>query len=197
MNLAEFQTLVLQARAFRRFVGSPPITEAELRSLVDCTRFAPSSRNQQVVRFRLVHGADECARVFPHTKWAGALPDWAGPQPAERATGYLFLCKPVGVQVGHDVGIAAQTIKLAAQCAGYGSCMLGALDRSALHAVLRLPADLEIDIGIAFGCPGETVQLETAQPGASLNYWRTPDQVHHVPKLPLDALIVPAPGAAR
>ena len=195
MNLAEFQSLVLQARAFRRFVASPPITEAELRALVECARVAPSSRNQQVVRFRLVFTADECARVFPHTKWAGALPEWGGPQPAERATGYLFLCKPVGVQAGHDVGIAAQTIKLAAQCAGFGSCLLGALDRPALHAVLRLPSALEIDIGIAFGRPGETVQVETAQPGASLNYWRTSDQVHHVPKLPLDTLIVPGPGA--
>lgn len=195
MNLPEFQSLVLRARACRRFVAAPPITEAELRALVDCARLAPSSRNQQLVRFRLVHGADECARVFPHTKWAGALPDWGGPQPAERATGYVFLCKPSGAQVGHDVGIAAQTMKLAALCAGYASCMLGALDRPALHTVLRLPADLEIDIGMAFGRAGETVQVETAQPGASLNYWRTPDQVHHVPKLPLDTLIVPAPGS--
>jgi nitroreductase len=197
MNLADFHSLVRQARATRRFVASPPITEADLRAFVDCARVAPSSRNQQVVRFRLVSTAEECARVFPHTKWAGALPEWGGPTPSERATGYIFLCKPVGVQAGHDVGIAAQTIKLAALCAGYASCMLGALDRPALHTVLRLPAELEIDIGIAFGRPGETVQIETAQPGAGLNYWRTPDQVHHVPKLPLDALIVPAPAAAR
>jgi len=195
MNLAEFQTLVYESRACRRFEASRPISEAELRTFVGCARLAPSSRNQQVVRFRLVFTAAECARVFPHTKWAGALPDWGGPQPDERPTGYIFLCKPAGTQTGHDAGIAAQTIKLAARCAGYGSCMLGALDRPALHAVLVLPAELEIDLGIAFGRPVEEVQVETAQPGASLNYWRTPDQVHHVPKLPLEALLVSPPGA--
>lgn len=194
MNLAAFHALTQQARAIRRFDAARPITEPELRALVDCARVAPSSRNQQLVRFRLVAEPAECARVFPHTKWASALPGWTGPQPAERATGYIFLCKPVGASVGHDVGIAAQTLKLAAQCAGYGSCMLGALDRPALHTVLGLPADLEIDIALALGRPAETVQLETATPGASLNYWRTPDQVHHVPKLPLDALLVPPPA---
>lgn len=190
MQLAEFQNLVLQARAIRRFDASRPILEPELRALVDCARLSPSSRNQQVVRFRLVHGA-ECDRVFPHTKWAAALKEWTGPKPSERATGYIFLCKPAGVQASHDVGIAAQTIKLAAWCAGYGSCMLGALDRPALHATLGLPSGLEIDIGIALGRPAEKVRLESAAPGTDLNYWRTPDDVHHVPKLSLDELLVP------
>lgn len=190
MTLHEFSNLVLGARAVRRFDASRPVSESELRALVGCARLAPSSRNQQVLRFRLVHGA-ECGRVFPHTKWAAALREWKSPLPSERATAYIFLCRPPGAQAAHDSGIAAQTIKLAAQCAGYGSCMLGALDRPALHAALGLPADLEIDIGIALGHPAEQVHVEEAVPGAGLDYWRTPDGVHHVPKLSLEALIVP------
>lgn len=197
MNLTEFHNLVLQARAYRRFDASRPISETELRAFVDCARLAPSSRNQQIVRFRLVRDTEECARVFPHTKWAGALKGWGGPQPSERPTGYVFFCTPEGVQASHDVGIAAQTIKLAAQCAGYGSCILGALDRPALQAVLGLPVGLVIDIGIAVGRPAEEVRVENAQPGVGLDYWRTADEVHHVPKLSLAELIVPTPNQTQ
>jgi len=43
---------------------------------------------------------------------------------------------------------------------------------------------------VALGVPAETCVLEEAKRGASTDYYRTPDGVHHVPKRPLDEVIV-------
>jgi len=42
----------------------------------------------------------------------------------------------------------------------------------------------------ATGLPAESVTLEEVGPDASIEYWRDADDVHHVPKRPLDELIL-------
>lgn len=193
MNASALSTLVRSARSCRRFVEADPIPEALLLEFVDTARLAPSSRNQQALRFLIVSAPQERERVFPYLKWAAAL-DWKGPAQGERATGYILLLKPVTTHTAHDAGIAAMTIKLAAAAAGYASCMLGGLDRPGLHRELNLPADIEIDIALALGRAGETVSIEQLQPGASQNYWRDSSSVHHVPKRALSELLYTLPS---
>jgi nitroreductase len=189
MNFSDFHALVARTRSVRRFKQHEAVPMELLLGLVDCARLSPSPRNQQLLRFRIVADPQGCAAVFPHLKWAAAL-TWSGPAEGERAPAYLFFLKPAGAQTACDSGIVGQTIKLAASAAGYASCMLGAIDRPAAHKALALPADLEIDIAIAIGKPGETVQLETAVPGSPTHYWRSADDIHHVPKLPRETLLV-------
>ena len=180
--------LVRKARSIRRFKDNDPIPEAHLRDLVDLARLAASGGNQQPLRYRLVSTATECQMVFPHTAWAGHLKDWKGPAIGERPTGYILILAEHEHDV--DVGIAAQTIQLAAAEMGYGSCMLGAIKRDEIKAALRIPAQFKLALALALGKPAETIVLEDAKAGDSLKYYRTPDGVHHVPKLRLADVIV-------
>lgn len=191
MNSTDIARLVLEARSCRRFVEAERIPAEFLLELVDVARVCPSSRNQQALRFMVFSSETECARVFPFMKWAAAL-DWKGPQPGERATGYILFIKPTGVQTAHDSGIVGMAMKLTAAAEGWASVMLGGLDRAGLHRELCLPADMEIDIAIAFGRPGEVVVIEPLKSGAPVAYWHGNDSAHHVPKLSLGDLLYPA-----
>jgi nitroreductase len=91
---------------------------------------------------------------------------------------------------GHDIGIAAQTLLLAAAERGFNGCMLGSLKKKELRSVLSLPDKYEIQLVLAFGYPAEEVVLEQVGSDGSTNYWRDTSGVHHVPKrLLADVLI--------
>ena len=190
MSNVPFPELVKQARSIRRFIEADPIPAEEVRRLVDTARFVPSASNEQSLRYRLVTEAGERAKVFPCLRWASALKQWVGPAEGERPTGYIFLVKGRGRNVGHDAGIAAQTIQLAATAAGYGACIMDAMDRKTLHHVLGLMPEKEIELVLALGRPAEKVELEELVIGGNCAYWRTTDQVHHVPKRRLEDVLI-------
>jgi nitroreductase len=190
MSNTPFFELVRQARSIRRFIEADPIPAEIVRRLVDITRFVPSASNEQPLRYRLVTEAAERAQVFPCLRWASALKHWVGPAEGERPTGYILIIKGRGRHVGHDAGIAAQTIQLAATAAGYGACIMDAMDRDALQCVLRLLPEKEIELVLALGRPAEKVELEELVIGGSRAYWRTNDQVHHVPKRRLEDVLI-------
>jgi len=186
-----FAQLVKKARSIRRFAESDPIPLAVLRDLVDTARLAPCGGNQQPLRYRIVAG-DECAKIFPFIAWAAALKDWDGPAPGERPTGYVVILSSAERKNAPqtDMGIAAQTIQLAAAAQGYGACMLGAIKRPEIHAALGLPDAWAVQLMVALGRPAETVVIEDLAPGADTAYYRTADGIHHVPKRTLDEVLI-------
>ena len=190
MSNLPFPELVKQARSIRRFIEADPIPAEEVRRLVDTARFVPSASNEQSLRYRLVSEPAERAQVFACLRWASALKHWVGPGEGERPTGYIIIVKGRGRYVGHDAGIAAQTILLAATEAGYGACIMDAMDRNALQRALRLVPEKEIELVLALGRPAEKIALEELVLGGSSSYWRTTDQVHHVPKLRLADVLI-------
>lgn len=191
-----FEALVRTSRSCRRF-GGDEVGEGVLRELVAAARLAPTGNNTQQLRFRLVSGPEACAGVFAHLRWAAALTDWAGPEPDERPGGYVVICLPAAAaanEVRHmDVGIAAQTMALAATSRGLGACLVKSFD-AGLAGELALPGGLVPALVVAVGPRAETVVLEEAGSTAAaphgLAYWREADGTHHVPKLPLDELVV-------
>jgi nitroreductase len=212
----QFARLVRASRTIRRFDESRRLSVDDLRALVDVARFAPTANNLQRLRFHLACEEDEVLRCFSHHKWAALLADWGGPAAGERPVAYIAVCAPAGSAASAipniDAGIAAQTIMLAARARGLGGCMVKSYD-DGLNDDLGLRSQgLECLVLLALGYPAEKVVLEEA--GASVpvatassatkasataasatekidvRYWRDEDDVHHVPKLPLDQLIV-------
>jgi nitroreductase len=182
--------LVRRARSIRRFAETERISEAALRELVDLARLTPSAANLQKLRYRIVSDPQHCAALFPCLAWAGYLKEWGGPAEGERPTGYVVILSKGEAATTADTGIAAQTIQLAAAEMGYGACMLGSLQRDRIKQVLNLPAEYHVNLVIALGRPAEQVVIEEVPSGADLKYYRTPDQVHHVPKLRLKDVLV-------
>ena len=180
-------------RSYRRFEEATPIPEAVLTGLVELARYVPSGANQQPLKYRIVCRPDENRKVFETLKWAGALPDWDGPEEGERPSGYIIiLCdKTIGSNKQWDEGIAAQTIMLGAVAAGFGGCMLGSINRPLLAESLNLSPDrYHISLVLALGKPKEEVVIVPVPEDGSTAYYRDEEQTHYVPKRALADLLV-------
>ncbi len=185
--------LILRNRSYRRFYQDVAIDEQTLRELVDLARLSPSSGNLQPLKYLLSCDPQKNALIFTHLIWAGYLRDWPGPAEGERPSAYIVLLVDRELAKdtsGGDHGIAAQSILLGAAEKGFGGCMIGAIDRQGLKKALNIPRRYKILLVLALGKPKETVVLESVGPSGAIEYWRDNDGVHHVPKRPLDELIL-------
>ncbi len=187
-----FRNLVLRNRSYRRFDASQPLDEETLRELIAVARLAPSAANLQPLRYVLSCRPCENGQIYSTLTWAGALKGWPGLAEEDRPTGYIVVLTDRALKdpADIDVGIAAQTILLAAAERGLGGCMVSSVQRGRLRELLGLPDGLAVSLVIALGRPAEEVVLEDAVPGGSTRYWRDGMQVHHVPKRVLGELIV-------
>ena len=189
MNMIE---LLRNNRSYRRF-GDRAVTEQELGFLIEAASLTASAGNLQQLRFLPVCGED-CARVFPHLRWAGYLSDWDGPDTGERPTGYIVVLCPKESEgkylVGADVGIAAQSMLLTAGEMGLGGCMFASIDRPALLDTLSLDSEKwAVALVIALGEPREQVRIVPVSDG-NIKYYRDAAGVHYVPKRTVEELTI-------
>jgi len=184
--------LVLKNRSCRRFHGEAAVSRETLEALVDLARLSGSAANLQPLKYILSHEPGENALVFPHLRWAGYLTDWPGPAEGERPSAYIVVLGDTQLarSFGCDHGIAAQGILLGATERGLGGCMFGSIDRDRLREALSVPPRYEILLVIALGRPKEVVLLEPVGPDGSIRYWRDGEGRHHVPKRPLEEVIL-------
>ena len=183
--------LIRKNRSYRRFCESEPITCQQLTEWVELARFSASGRNAQSLKYILISDPEWCQQVFPLLSWAGYLKNWPGPEAGERPAAYIVMLNDQNISTNYycDDGIAAQSILLGAVEAGYGGCIIAAVQRPKLKELLQLDEHLDIIQVLALGKPKETVVLEDMQDNDH-HYWRDANQVHHVPKRKLDELIL-------
>jgi len=184
--------LVLRNRSYRRFYQHEEVSEALLRELVDLGRLSASGANRQPLKYMLSTRQEQNAAVFECLAWAGYLTDWPGPKEGERPAAYVVILGDTGVSssFGIDAGIAAQSILLGATEKGLGGCILASVQRDRLRGILSVDPQYEILYVLALGKPRETVVIEPLPPDGSIRYWRDDEGVHHVPKRPLDEVIL-------
>ena len=96
--------------------------------------------------------------------------------------------KSPDVNVGIDMGIAAEAMLLSAVDIGYGGCMFRSIKREELSAILGKEG-YSPELVIALGAPSEEVYLTEARNG-DIKYYRDELDRHAVPKLSLDELIL-------
>lgn len=188
----DFKALAESARTCRRFHEDQPLSTADVEWLVDCARLAPSAKNGQELRFMLVGHGETCEKLFALTRWAGALKDWGGPHPGERPTAFVAILMPqTGKELAcFDVGIAAQTMQLAASSRGWGCCMIQSFDHQATPALLGVPEDMKIALVLGLGVAKETRAVAPMPESGATAYWRDAAGVHYVPKRALSDLII-------
>ena len=78
---------------------------------------------------------------------------------------------------------------LGASEAGLGGCMIGSIKREQLRKELGIPSGFNILLVLALGKPVEKIVIDEAV-GSNIKYWREGDMTHHVPKRPLDELLI-------
>lgn len=185
--------LAVKSRSYRSYAPGHPVTEAQLRSLVECARVCPSAVNKQFLRFRLCCTPADMARVLPLTKWAAMLSDWQLPPQGHEPPAAIILCHDRTVAASEsastwDVGITAQTMLLAAAEMGLGGCMIGNFVKEKMQAALGLPDHLLPVLVLAIGKPDEEIILEPVT--ESTAYYRDAAGRHHVPKRRLEEIII-------
>ncbi len=186
--------LVLNSRSYRSFDESKPIPEAELLELVDTVRLCPSAANRQPLKYRLCTERDEVEAVLALTKWAALLKDVVLPPEGHHPTAFVIICHDTTVapdpkSSAVDVGIAAQTMLLAATELGYGGCMIGAFDGDRVEEMLRIPRKLRPVLLIAFGVPDETVLVSEIGKDGDTKYFRDKAGIHYAPKRSLESVL--------
>jgi nitroreductase len=188
MNIKD---LVYNTRSYRRFDESHHIELKLLENLVDLARMSASAANRQPLKYLLFNTPEFCERIFPSLAWAGYLKDWPGPCPGERPSAYIIILgdKLITESFNVDHGIAAQSIMLGTTEAGLGGCMIASVKRDALRDELKIPDRYEILLVLALGKPAENIVIEHIKDN-DVKYWRDENGKHHVPKRPLEELII-------
>ena len=188
--------LVLKTRSYRSFDESCPITEQDMRELLDIARCTASAMNRQPLRYRIVTAQKELELMYANTRYAAALSIKLPPE-GQRPTGFILMFTDSEVNSPDsaalkDVGIAAQTILLAATEKGFGGCMIGSFDAARLALDFDIPSRYVPRLVLALGKPCEEVQLTkaTGTDASQTVYYRDEHNVHFVPKLTMEDILL-------
>lgn len=190
-----FLDLVKQARSHRGFRQDRKVTRQELEHLVECARFTPAARNDQVLKYYLAEKPETVAAIQPLTKWAGALAELHLPRKGAEPIAYIVICldgslaeNPAPYQ--RDVGIVAQTILLAAAEMGLNGCMIGSFAAGELREKLGLPEAIKPQLLLALGEGTDRIVMTDVGEDGSTTYYRDAEDIHYVPKRTLEQLIL-------
>lgn len=190
-----FLDLVKQARSHRGFRQDRKVTRQELEHLVECARFTPAARNDQVLKYYLAEKPETVAAIQPLTKWAGALAELHLPRKGAEPVAYIAICldgslaeNPAPYQ--RDVGIVAQTMLLAAAEMGLNGCMIGSFAAGELREKLGLPEAIKPQLLLALGEGTDRIVMTDVGEDGSTTYYRDAEDTHYVPKRTLEQLIL-------
>lgn len=190
-----FLDLVKQARSHRGFRQDRKVTRQELEHLVECARFTPAARNDQVLKYYLAEKPETVAAIQPLTKWAGALAELHLPRKGAEPVAYIVICldgslaeNPAPYQ--RDVGIVAQTILLAAAEMGLNGCMIGSFATGELREKLGLSEAIKPQLLLALGEGTDRIVMTDVGEDGSTTYYRDAEDIHYVPKRTLEQLIL-------
>ena len=188
-------------RSIRKFTEQP-VTEDEVRQVVEAAAFAPSWKNTQIARYIVVTDkekkdklADDCMLDFAfNQKTTHGAPALVVLTMIKERSGYErdgSFSTPLATHwQSFDAGIAAQTIQLAAYTRDLGCCIFLSFDPRKIREVLGIPENLEPLLVLALGFQKEVRRVETVGADGSVKYWRDAQGVHHVPKRPLEDLLI-------
>lgn len=190
-----FLDIVKQARSHRGFRQDRKVTRQELEHLVECARFTPAARNDQVLKYYLAEKPETVAAIQPLTKWAGALAELHLPRKGAEPVAYIVICldgslaeNPTPYQ--RDVGIVAQTMLLAAVEMGLNGCMIGSFAAGELREKLGLPEAIKPQLLLALGEGTDRIVMTDVGEDGSTTYYRDAEDTHYVPKRTLEQLIL-------
>ncbi len=179
----EMLELIQNRRSIRKFLAEP-LTKDQLSLLMDAAYAAPSAMNLQPWRCHFVTNPKTIRQI-----------DWAAFEKfradgnqgvldrlASRGSDSLFYGAPLVVVISAersqmagyamlDCGIVAQTIALAAEALGLGSCIIGlasaafsGFGRASIGRMIQMPDSHEFAISIAVGRPASTKEAHERLP---------------------------------
>ena len=192
MEIKMFKDLVIKNRSTRSFVGDYEISRNELLELIDTARITPSAMNKQPLLYIPV-GKEHAPKVLANIKMAASLGIKLPPEGCEPSA-YILVCvkkdsPAISAYTDFDVGIATQTILLAAVEKGISGCIIGSHNTENILREFGLDDDIDIRLCIVLGKAAENIILEDTIDGG-LRYYRDAENNHHVPKRKLSDIVI-------
>ncbi len=152
---------IMGRRSVRRF-KSDPVSDGEVRRVLEAARWAPSWANTQCWEFIVVRNpeakkalSETLSKRNPATKAVEKAPVVIVACGRKEVSGY-YKGKPVtekGDWLMFDVALAVQNLCLAAYAMGLGTVIVGAFDEEKASEILEIPEDVEIVAMIPLGRP--------------------------------------------
>ncbi|MDR1085302.1 MAG: nitroreductase family protein [Deltaproteobacteria bacterium] len=127
-----------ERRSIRSFTGLP-VSDEDLKTVLDITAFAPTSRNSQAFHITVIKGLDNIAKLNKEVVRANQKPGYERYQKSTASPGYSinFHSAPVFLTVGvdptktnnprEDGALVLAYILLAAHSLGLGACWINQL----------------------------------------------------------------------
>ena len=181
MDMLEF---LRTRRTYRRFEQRPVAPEI-LTEAVDAARMASCGANRQTVRYIVVQSADAVAAVQPLVHWAAYLPPEQGqPKPDELPTAFIAVLQDDNLPGASDVdvGLALGSLTAAAWAHGVGSCIMGAINKPALTALLGIEEPQKLAFMVAFGYPTHKAGIVPMTEQTGVKYYLDENRDYCVPK---------------
>lgn len=135
----DIMRLLAERRTFRRFAQTP-IPADVIADVIEAVRLSSCGANRQALRLVIADQASDVSRIHPLVR--GRLPAPGPRHSAAWRTAHSVCRSGAGYlhpgDLATDSGIALSNMTLAAWAKGVGSCIMGAIDRPALTALLGL-----------------------------------------------------------
>jgi nitroreductase len=143
----------IRSRRVARALTGEPVSRADLETVLDAGRWAPTAGNRHLQRFVATDDATTLRLLRMTAPGMLQRPTAAITICTDRelAAGYGFLPGAPGLYV--DVGTAAATLLLAAHSIGLGAGPVTSFSRAAAAVVLRLPAGWVPEMIVCLGHP--------------------------------------------
>jgi hypothetical protein len=158
--MAQLSPLLASRWSPRAFDPAAVVTEAELDSLLEAARWAPSAGNWQPWRFLVGRRDDEAyKRIF--TNLPGEVQRWAG-RASLLLVGAHLTTGPPGYdpgQAAYDLGQAIAHLTVQATALRLHVRQVPDLDVAGLRADLDLPAEVRPRVVVAIGRVGDPLSL--------------------------------------
>ena len=179
---------IIKTRRSIRNYKEDPVSDEDIRFLIDCARYAPSGSNMQPWSFLVIQNKEVMQKLSEDGKKAVIPIAEKIAENPKRAAGFISYLKAKGSNLFHnapllviifgdkksmtadwDCAMAAQNMMLAANSRGIGSCWIGlvmpALTDEKILKELDAPPGYKAVAPLIFGYPqGKTAMPERREP---------------------------------
>lgn len=150
---------IVNKRDTRSF-SEEPVSEDDLRKVLQAGRMAGSAKNQQLNRIVVVTDAGDRAKLGECGKFA----DWVPSAPV-----VLAIVIPKEGGKAFDIGRMAQNMMVTAQGLGLASCPVTFHDQDCVRDLLGFPDDHEAPMGVGLGHPAPPEEKKESSPRIPLD----------------------------
>lgn len=166
-------TCIKTRRSVRKFTDEP-VSDQDIRDIVEIARFAPTWKNTQTVRYIVESDREKLNTIADKyvLGWAGntkiikGAPRLVVLTTVKNISGYekdgTFSTPKLKHWESFDAGLAAEAFCLAAHEKGLGTVIMGLFDPDGVAEVVGVPKDQKVSAIIAIGHPAMDVMKKKA-----------------------------------